>query len=767
MATLELPTKTGVKVLAYEVWDGQRLRSTRQCPVGFDTETEWIRDPRQVPRLALAVASDGRTHVVIHPDRLGNFLLLHRDAHVVGHNVQFDFWVVDEHLKGAGQEPARRVLWDLCDQGRLFDTQILDMLLQLATGKFRKVGAAGATRRKAKEDSKVYPGNLAEVAADYTTLRVTKDDPFRERFGELVGLDVGAWRGVDPGFFQYAVRDAFTTYRLYPALANTAYQEMVAYGFDRGAQRYDIRPDAIDKFGYLSEVIQVQASIVLARLFRRGVRVNLAKARALEEKYRAELAEAVAELERNHRHVLTYAKDGTLKLTPKGRTPSLGDKKLGDMLLRVVAEARERGHDIQVPVSNGKKKGMALGVKAWTPYAALHPFLGVWARMAKLKKLLEFLAGLTATVLHGEYRLLTRTGRTSCSRPRSAEVPGLNVQQMPKLAEFRELFEAEVDYKLFIGDFKAAELCTLAAVCRARYGFSKLGDVITGGTDPHAFTAAAILGMPLADFISLEKTDPKRFERFRQSSKALNFGIPGGLGSKALVAYARAIYGVTLTLEEAEQFRQRIIHEIYPELALYLADNSMALLARNLGVSEREAWEVFDRSGRKNPIAARGVAKVIAGTSTASAYYQASVWDGLYRLAKAARDLDTEVAARIAREEGGAVLVRQALSPERCDPDRQDPGGRGLHGRQEHPVPVVVRRRRQAGPVEATARRLRRLRFYPRRDAGAGAGRGRRGTRPSHPGHQGAGDGGGDGSRRPGGVQVGARRLLDEAVRAA
>jgi hypothetical protein len=656
MATLELPTKTGVKVLAYAIWDGQHLGSTRQCPLAFDTETEWMRDPRQVPRLALAVASDGRTHVVIHPDRLGDFLLLHRDAHVVGHNVQFDFWAVAEHLKGAGQEPARRVLWDLCDQGRLLCTQILDMLMQLATGKFRKVGAAGATRRKAEDDTKVYPGSLAEVAADYTTLRITKDDPYRERFGELVGLDAGAWRGVDPGFFQYAVRDAFTTYRLYPALASAAYQEMVAYGFDRGAQRYDIRPDAIDKFGYLSEVIQVQASVVLARLFRRGVRVNLAKARALEEKYRAELAEAVAELERDYHDVLTYGKDGVLKLTPKGRTPSLGDKKLGDMLLRVVAEARERGHDVQVPVSNGKKKGMALGVKAWAPYAELHPFLGLWDKVVRLKKLLEFLASLRAPVLHGEYGLLTRTGRTSCSQPRSAEVPGLNVQQMPRLAEFRELFESEEGHRLFVGDFAAAELRTLAAVCRARYGFSKLGDVIDGGTDPHAFTAAVILGMPLADFLALKKTDPERFKRFRQASKALNFGIPGGLGARALVAYARAKYCATLTLEEAEQFRQKVIHEIYPELALYLADNSMALLARNLGVREREAWELFDRSGRNNPIAARGVAKVIAGTSTASAYYQTSVWDGLYRLAKTARDLNPEVVARIAREEGGQSL---------------------------------------------------------------------------------------------------------------
>src|SRR5262249_28712656 len=287
--------------------------------------------------------------------------------------------VIDQYLAHRGEQEARRVLWDACDRGRVFDTQILDMLLQLANGRFRKVSEA--KKGKSKDgDTKIYPGNLAEVAAEYTTLRIRKDDPYRGRFGELVGLSQEAWAGVDPAFFAYAVRDALTTHRLYPALASAAYQEMLAYGFDRKARRYEIRPDALEKFGYLSEVIQVKASVVLTYLFRRGVRVNLTRVRALEQQYRAEMAAAVAALERDYREVLSYDKSGALKLTPKGKTPSLGGKKLEAMLLRVAAEAKKQGHNIHVPVSDGKKKGMSLSAKAWSRYAALHPFLGLWAR---------------------------------------------------------------------------------------------------------------------------------------------------------------------------------------------------------------------------------------------------------------------------------------------------------------------------------------------------------------------------------------------------
>ena len=45
---------------AYEFWHGQRLRSTRECPLALDAETEPIRDERQIPALALATASDGK-----------------------------------------------------------------------------------------------------------------------------------------------------------------------------------------------------------------------------------------------------------------------------------------------------------------------------------------------------------------------------------------------------------------------------------------------------------------------------------------------------------------------------------------------------------------------------------------------------------------------------------------------------------------------------------------------------------------------------------
>jgi DNA polymerase family A len=532
------------------------------------------------------------------------------------------------------------------------------MLLQLATNRFRKVGGTGG---KTKGEEKVYPGNLAEVAADYTSIGIDKEDPYRQRYGEIVGLGQEDWARVEPGFFAYAARDAVATSRLYPALAKRAYELMAEQGYDPKKQRYDIHPDALKRFGYLSEVVQVQASIVLDRLFRRGVRVNLEKARELEGRFRAELAGYVATLEKDFRDVLTFGKDGQLKLTPKSKTLSLGTKKLTGMLLKVVEKIQASGDDVQVPRSKGKTGGVSRSAADWAKYAGHHPFLACWLGIKRVEKLLGFFAGLTHPVLHGEYGLLTRTGRTSYSKPRSDRLPGLNLQQMPRLPEFRALFEPDPGHQLYTGDYVAVELRTLAAVCQARYGRSRLGDVIAGGTDPHAYTAAAIQNMPLADFLALKVVDEKRFKEARQAAKAINFGIPGGLGARRLVDYAAEKYNATLTEDQAECFKTKLTTEVYPELSAdggNLADHSMAALARNLAVREQAAWETLSR-GNRSPLAARGVANVVRGTSSARPCYQQRVWEGLRRLARASEGLNEETRTRIDNRQAGPRLHDQ------------------------------------------------------------------------------------------------------------
>ena len=60
------------------------------------------------------------------------------------------------------------------------------------------------------------------------------------------------------------------------------------------------------------------------------------------------------------------------------------------------------------------------------------------------------------------------------------------------------------------------------------------------------------------------------------------FGLPAGFGANSLVKHAKFSYGVDLSRAEARRFIQLLTTEVYPELRLYLADDTVAILAEIL-----------------------------------------------------------------------------------------------------------------------------------------------------------------------------------------
>jgi hypothetical protein len=222
----------------------------------------------------------------------------------------------------------------------------------------------------------------------------------------------------------------------------------------------------------------------------------------------------------------------------------------------------------------------------------------------------------TTSRVHPFYSVMVRTGRTSCNGP--------NVQQIPRDSAFRQSFTATLGYLLLTVDYSFIELCTFAATALHRYGWSDMATVIKAGVDPHAHTAAMMLGVPADEFMSWKNNEAvaettvvdgkevaikfkDKFDRARQMAKPVNFGVPGGLGVASLVAYARSIYKVDFTFEEARQRRELLTKEIYKELDLYLAEDAVTIVARNL---QAPVWEVRNELGDTHLSSIR---KVLAG----------------------------------------------------------------------------------------------------------------------------------------------------------
>lgn len=568
-------------------WNGQQLTGSPRQPIAFDTETMLIQSELEVPALALGMAYDGTTAVLIHPDRIGDFFTQHRTQHFVLHNAAFDFWVLAKHL-------PQRDIWDSVNANRWHDTMLLDMLIQLATGDYRP-NSKGIVRNE------LIPANLAVLSRDCGGMELDKADPYRVRYGELIGLSEAQIEAHPEfkGFSEYAMKDVLALHPIYPKLYDRAVSLMTAAGWKRAAKTYSIRPDALTRFGPLSEAVQVKGAIALAHVSRQPLCIDQGKREALETEYRRRIAEGVAVMD-------SFAPDLFKRTKPprrrKGEQPAgeefvpqmiAGEKrglpKMSTIVLQETLKriAAEKG--LPLIVSTGKKKGLSVSAKAWAAYKDSHPFLKAWTESCFLADRVKFLVGLHDGKVWSRYEVLKVTGRTSARK--WPNLPGLNIQQVPKDDSMRELFRASADDSLLLiaCDWSAVELVTLSSICKAMFGQSVMADAIGEGKDLHVLTAQRLLNSSPAEW----EQHPKETKLvYRQSAKPCNFGFPGGLGIKRFIDYAKAQYNVTMTEAEAKVAKKAWM-AAYPEMKLYLSDVTPQALYASLRIHPEEVRKTF------------------------------------------------------------------------------------------------------------------------------------------------------------------------------
>jgi DNA polymerase I-like protein with 3'-5' exonuclease and polymerase domains len=447
---------------------------------------------------------------------------------------------MDRHLAQTGATEARNLLWQAADQQRVHDTMLLAGLVSLA-----------------QSDDDRLP-SLSDAAQQWLGYELEKDI-YRLRYAETLGQ---SWQAIPSGFCEYAAADAITTWQLFAKLTKTAANICSRNGLNR-------------QYGFLTEAIQVKASISLSRMERNGLAVDLNRAQTLRQQIDADIWLAVERLQTIDPTIWhRYKKTGSLKTNKQTGLPRLNQTALQQQLGRVADS-----HGLDVPKTNSGKPSLSVNT-CWVQYRHLDPVVDVFCTYTELAKLRTFFDGLNSPTIHPRYRVMVRSGRTSCSGP--------NIQQLPAGSPIREVITARPGYLFFIIDYNALELRTLAAVCYAQLGFSKLRDVLVAGIDPHSYAAAMFAGVSLDEF----NTRPDR-KQLRQRAKVFNFGLPAGFGAASLVDHAKFAYGVDLTLPEAEHFVALLTQQVYPELGLYLTEDTTGILAAKLNTSPIQVAAVW------------------------------------------------------------------------------------------------------------------------------------------------------------------------------
>lgn len=557
---------------------------TIEAPIAVDTETDILNRPDEINNLALISASDGFRTILVHPDEIESFIYDHRKHHMVFHNFSYDYWVIRKELLKRSHTLAS--LWlDRVNQNLNHDTMILDGLVRIAQGK---------AESSEEDEDKFYMRGLGEVSKEYAGIILDKSDPYRKRYFEIIGKKFDEIK--DKGYWEYAAKDAYATVKVWPTLYRLASEISIRYSSAYGNREENLAK--WNQYGVLTEQIQIKGALALSQIERIGMPFSLEKVDIDEKIWREKIKESIKIIDKLRPNFFKK-KNGRMEFTKKSHTPSINQGDLIVALSDAGMKIKEKIEGFLPPQSTGKLEGMSKKIEDWEPYAKYDEVLKEWLVLADATKRLSFYNIFKPPVkdlfselepepplrIRSRIDILKLTGRVSYKDP--------NLQQMPRDPVFRANFKTEEGTKLITVDYSFIELRTLAATCLHQVGYSVMADVIKKGIDPHAYTASMLKKVSLDEFLSWKKDPDKAsmFKEARQAAKALNFGIPGGLGAAKLVTYAAANYGVIFTIKEAEDFRKKIVHEVYPELnetTGYLSDDTIRTIALNTGLSKGE-----------------------------------------------------------------------------------------------------------------------------------------------------------------------------------
>lgn len=549
-----------------------------------DTETDLIAPLNIAPQLVCASLSawDGteEQEPLLLP-HYGNELraawhaLIEGGDQLVFHNAAFDLAV----LYRAFPETVRSICKAI-EAGRIHDTKIREQLILL-----QKFGHTDMLIGPGDVASKVML-SLAELASRYLGKTMEgkdgEEDSFRLNFAMMKDKPLSDY---PPEFKAYALEDATTTARLFLA-----------------QQEGEPLP---------TESLQVGVDFALFCMTAYGVAVDQEEADKLEKQVQEELSEE------NLKPLIDSGilrpavpprpykkgaknKDGTPKMT-KAKPASRDMKKLRKHVEQVC-----NTHQIEILFTkdNDPKEGEPSTSEPFIrDLAPLDPILAAYARYMKQQKIVSteiprIRNAADTGIIHPGFNVLVNTGRTSSKdagkgSKKTRLFPSANLQNIDRRC--RRMYKAREGSIWGSTDFNALELCSWASQCRKVLGWSRLGDLIDAGIDPHAYLGAQLAAHTDHHFkewaeqgFPADPNDPfkqaydafmfckdsereenrKFFKRFRTFAKPVDLGVPGGMGAKTIAQVAHDTYYVDMSLEQAEQFYE-IMERVFPETTPY------------------------------------------------------------------------------------------------------------------------------------------------------------------------------------------------------
>jgi len=519
-------------------WDGNPLPAKY---LAVDTETHLINkdDPADIPKLVVLSAFGrhpdnpaGKGMIVASTD-VESWVEAHIDRVWIFHNASFDFFVLMKHLES---EAWKRRLIEKVEKYEIRDAMVLKGLFDIAIQ-----GIAIKNGYQSLEDV------ISDLKLDeYVNVDKNRDEKYRLNYASIDGEDLKVIFEEDNNWIEYPIRDVKATFMAYQALGRKIYE------------KFDIEADLADKWGILTEKIQVASTIALEQIHQHGMAVDMDRAQTIITGLKEQIVNQTVDLNQQISKISAQPFEAQKRdkagkaVTTESGSPSFHVK----AIFQLVNDDLQSKYAETYQPPRTATGNLQTAEEAWRKYAD-HPVLSTYFAIKQKIKLQGLVQGVEGqSRIHPRYGYLTRTGRTSCSGP--------NIQQVPKEGVIRECYRASEGHILIACDYAQLELATLAQTCIRLFGQSEMAQVINQGIDPHKYTASRMLGITLDE---LEKRPDMK--ELRQKAKAVNFGIPGGMGAARLAEISTVQYKAPMTEQEAGEWIDTYCQVTFPEIGRY------------------------------------------------------------------------------------------------------------------------------------------------------------------------------------------------------